>query len=132
MAEQELSEQFDQFVEGIFAGATGHATSELRAEDPLAAVVDVATRLMSLPRESFRTRLLDDLKRRAAMSTSTATPATRKARPGFHTVTPYLAVREAKELIEFVKQAFGAEGASFGTGSEGGISQADYESAIRC
>jgi PhnB protein len=36
-------------------------------------------------------------------------------------VTPYIAVREARELIEFVKKAFDAEGAILGTGSEGGI-----------
>lgn len=56
------------------------------------------------------------------MSTAkSATAPVKKAREGFHTVTPYLAVREAKELIEFVKQAFGAEGTIFGTGSQGGI-----------
>jgi len=29
--------------------------------------------------------------------------------PGFHTVTPYLIVQGAERLIEFLKQAFGAE-----------------------
>ena len=28
---------------------------------------------------------------------------------GYHTVTPYLAVRGAAKVIEFLKQAFGAE-----------------------
>lgn len=37
------------------------------------------------------------------------------------TVTAYIAVRPALELIDFVKQAFGAEGAVLGTGSQGGI-----------
>lgn len=40
---------------------------------------------------------------------------------GFHTITPYLIVREAVELIDFVKQAFGAEEYIRSTGSEGGI-----------
>lgn len=51
--------------------------------------------------------------------------AAKSMREGFHTVTPYLAVSEAAELIEFVKQAFGAEGAVLGTGSQGGL-HAEY------
>lgn len=42
-------------------------------------------------------------------------------RTGFSTITPYIAVREAAELIEFVKRAFGAEGGVLGSGSQGGI-----------
>lgn len=42
-------------------------------------------------------------------------------REGFHTITPYLAVHKVMELIEFVKQAFDAEGAVYGVGSEGGL-----------
>jgi len=41
-------------------------------------------------------------------------------REGFHTVTPYITVEKAPELIEFVKQAFGAT-ESFRTGSAGGM-----------
>ncbi len=37
------------------------------------------------------------------------------------TITPYLSVRRAPELIEFVKQAFGAEELYRGTGSAGGV-----------
>ena len=40
---------------------------------------------------------------------------------GFHTVTPYLIVQEAAQLIDFVKQAFEATELSRGTGSAGGI-----------
>jgi len=47
-------------------------------------------------------------------------------REGFHTVTPYITVREALEVIEFVKTVFGAEGQIYGTGSEGGI-HAEYK-----
>ena len=42
-------------------------------------------------------------------------------RQGFHTITPYLTVREAAELIDFVKQAFGAEELHRGKGPSGGI-----------
>lgn len=51
------------------------------------------------------------------MTTTTVKPV----REGFQTVTPYLAVREAEQLIEFVKQAFGAEGRVLGIGSAGGV-----------
>ena len=40
---------------------------------------------------------------------------------GFHTITPYLIVQEAVNLIEFVKQAFGATELSRSRGSAGGI-----------
>lgn len=42
-------------------------------------------------------------------------------REGIHTITPYLMVPGAANLIEFVKQAFGATELLRGTGSEGGI-----------
>lgn len=42
-------------------------------------------------------------------------------REGFRTVTPYIAVPEALEVIEFVKKVFDAQGRILGTGSEGGI-----------
>jgi len=42
-------------------------------------------------------------------------------RPGFHTVTPYIAVRNVHEVIDFVKGVFDAEGQVMGTGSEGGL-----------
>ena len=40
---------------------------------------------------------------------------------GFHTVTPYLLVTDARRLIEFLKQAFGAEVAHQSTRPDGGI-----------
>jgi PhnB protein len=46
---------------------------------------------------------------------------TKAIREGFHTVTPYLIVREAPQLIDFVIQAFGATELSRGTGSAGGL-----------
>ena len=42
-------------------------------------------------------------------------------REGFHTVTPYLVAQDANALIEFVKQAFGAEELMRDIGSAGGI-----------
>lgn len=41
-------------------------------------------------------------------------------RPGFHTVTPYLIVRELEPMVDFLKQAFGATEHFRTTGSAGG------------
>ncbi|HYV13502.1 MAG TPA: VOC family protein [Pyrinomonadaceae bacterium] len=42
-------------------------------------------------------------------------------REGYHTVTPYLIVKPAVELVDFVKQAFGAVESFRTTGSAGGL-----------
>ena len=47
--------------------------------------------------------------------------AVRPIPEGFHTVTPYLLVTDARRLIEFLKQAFGAEVAHQSTRPDGGI-----------
>ena len=49
------------------------------------------------------------------------TAAVKPIREGFHTITPYLIVHEVEDLINFVKQAFGAEELLRGTGTGGGI-----------
>jgi len=41
-------------------------------------------------------------------------------REGFHTVTPYLMIREFDKLIDFIKQAFGGVETFRTTGSAGG------------
>jgi uncharacterized glyoxalase superfamily protein PhnB len=99
---------------------TGVTVPSSGAMEDLAPLVSVATALRDLPRTAFKLRLKDDLKRRATMTTKATKTAT-TIREGFHTITPYLCVRQAHELIDFVKQAFGAEGQIYGTGSEGGI-----------
>jgi uncharacterized glyoxalase superfamily protein PhnB len=42
-------------------------------------------------------------------------------RAGFHTITPYVEVPQAAEMIDFVKSVFGAQELFRGTGSAGGI-----------
>ena len=44
-------------------------------------------------------------------------------REGFHTITPYIAVHDVMGLIEFVKQAFDAEGRSsiWSISAKGGV-----------
>lgn len=83
----------------------------------LAPLAQLAADLRDLPRPSFKERLKNDLQRRALMSTTVINPM----RQGFHTVTPYVTVRQAAEMIDFVKAVFGAQEMFRGTGSAGGI-----------
>jgi uncharacterized glyoxalase superfamily protein PhnB len=50
-----------------------------------------------------------------------ATPAVNRIPEGYRTITPYLTVREAPQLLEFLGQAFGAQVLIKGTGSAGGL-----------
>jgi PhnB protein len=40
---------------------------------------------------------------------------------GYHTLTPYLTLREVESLVEFVKRVFGAEERSRGSGNAGDL-----------
>jgi uncharacterized glyoxalase superfamily protein PhnB len=65
----------------------------------------IAGELRDIPRKEFKKNLKTDLQRRAKM------PATAVSfiPEGFHTLTPYLVVRGAAEVLEFARQAFGAQ-----------------------
>lgn len=47
--------------------------------------------------------------------------AENSGKTNYHTVTPYLIIREAEQVIEFVKQAFDGKELFRSTGSAGGI-----------
>ncbi len=114
MAKGSLIEQLDQAVEAMLA----NPDAPLPRVNPLiAAPLRTAAELRHLPRANFKARLKADLEGRTSMTTT----AVKAIREGFHTITPYLIVREAAELIDFVKQAFGAQELYRGTGSAGGI-----------
>jgi PhnB protein len=121
MAKPSLSQQLDQLVEAMLADPNSKAPADAR----LAALLRVAADLRDLPRQDFKARLKSDLERRAQMnSKAKAAPEQARVNPireGFHTVTPYLTAKQAPELLEFVKQAFGAEELLRTTGSAGGM-----------
>lgn len=139
MANVTLIEQLDEAIESMLAGSgvnsgAGYGAS-LEAPDgsppngsadgsadvsmnaSIAELLAVAAELRDLPRQEFKARLMTDLARRASMTRAAVKPI----REGFHTITPYLIVQGAVELIDFVKQAFGAEELYRGVGSAGGI-----------
>ena len=92
-------EQLDQFINAMLAGRQPLADPEL------VSLAQIAANLRDLPDENFQKRLRSDLQRRATMPSSTIAPA----REGLHTITPFIAVPNALELIEFLKRTFDAQ-----------------------
>jgi len=96
-------EQLDQAVQALLV----RPSSALPAVSPgLEDLVRIAADLRELPRPEFKAALKADLQRRAEMATATVSFIPQ----GFHTLTPYLVVKDAAaKVIEFARQAFGAE-----------------------
>ncbi|HJP95245.1 MAG TPA: VOC family protein [Pyrinomonadaceae bacterium] len=117
MAERSIIDQLDDAVSALLA-AREPAVS---ADRELTELVVVARELRGLPSEQFRAALKEQLGGKDKMSTSTHKSQPKFKREGFHTVTPYIIVKPAVELIDFVKQAFGAVESFRATGSAGGL-----------
>jgi PhnB protein len=100
MPDDALVEQLHQVIDALLTGG-----EPLAADPELAALSKIATSLLDLPDENFQKRLKSDLQRRATMTTSAAAPI----REGLRTLTPFIAVPKAPELIEFLKRTFDAE-----------------------
>jgi uncharacterized glyoxalase superfamily protein PhnB len=109
-----LIHQLDEAVAALIASSDAPLPS---VDAALAELLRVAVELRDLPRADFKARLKADLERRA----SSMRTAVKPIREGFHTITPYVIVEKAEELIDFVKRAFGAQELYRGTGTAGGI-----------
>ncbi len=142
MRKLSLNEQLDRVVQAILepgaalTGRDGAARDAKIAE--LAAVVE---QLRGLPRTDFKQRLKTELEGSETMASKPATKPEQakdetvtqqlgqqeaKARPrymreGYRTITPYITVADAAQLIDFLKQTFDAEEVFRRTGSAGGI-----------
>jgi PhnB protein len=116
MARHRASEQLEQAIQALLAGV---GVDSLPAEGETASLIRLAAMLRDLPRQEFKARLKAQLEEKIM---PTAVSTTSYIREGFHTITPYLQVREAPELIDFITRAFGGE-ETFrgGPGSEGGL-----------
>jgi PhnB protein len=121
MTKRIMAEQLDQAVQAFLRRPDGRRESVAPELEPL---LQIATGLRGLPRESFKARLKAELEFRANMAITSEEPANFK-RKGFHTITPYIAVRQPEKVIDFMKATFGAEGSVLGTGSARGI-HAEY------
>lgn len=114
MAKQTQSEQLDALVTAALARREGAIPN---AGAKLAQLARIAADLRDLPREDFKASLKAELER----STTMATPAVKPIPEGYRTITPYLTVREAPQLLEFLEQTFGAQLLFKGAGSAGGM-----------
>jgi len=112
MAERSIIDQLDDAVSALLA-----KSERVETDRELTELVEIARELRGLPSEQFRAALKEQLGGKDNMSTAMA--KTYK-RPGFNSVTPYLIVKPAAELVDFVKEAFGAV-ESFRTSGPNGI-----------
>ena len=116
MSEQSLVDQLNEAVDAIIS--RGEPIAFTTDERVLTDLASLAIELRNLPRESFKSQLRETLRRSATMST----PGTHvKKTPIYHTITPYLTVKRAEELVEFVKHVFGGVEVLRTTGSAGGL-----------
>lgn len=104
MAERDLIERLDDAIEAILAGRSVGLAGLALAEPDLATLLVVADDLRDLPDPRFQSKLKAEL-----------IPPTEDAmtieglKTGFHTITPYLVVNGADDLIAFVRETFAAE-----------------------
>ncbi len=128
MAERSIIDQLDDAIIALLAKSEP-AVNE--ADRELTELVAVARELHGLPSEKFRAALKEQLGGKDDMSTAAkdeflaareSKPATKQfKREGFYTVNPYIIAKPAVELVDFVKEAFGAIEAFRATGSAGGL-----------
>lgn len=117
MSELEAIETLDRAIEAMLTGASHEVFGEA------AELAALAADLRGLPRPDFKKALGLQLEADAAARTSPSNarerqPATRR---GFSTVTPYLIVSDVHQQGEFLKRVFGAQGKTYGLGSQGGF-----------
>jgi uncharacterized glyoxalase superfamily protein PhnB len=117
----EIVEQLDDAVSAIVAG--GEAPASFAGQPELAELAALGSELRLMPRENFKSSLKETLGRRATM-TATGTEKQQSSEPSsasYHTVTPYLTVKRAEQLVEFVKQVFNGQEMFRTIGSAGGL-----------
>jgi PhnB protein len=88
--------------------------------DPFGYTWIIATHKKDVPVEEMQ-RQVDEFAKQQGKKSDEATGTKTYIREGFHTVTPYLTVERAPELLEFVKQSFGATEIFRTIGSAGGM-----------
>ena len=133
MTERSIIDQLDDAITALLAQRepqVSESDSEWSAE--LAELVAVARELRGLPSEQFRAALKEQLGGKEVAvadmqkdfddfdAVRDSKPKTFK-REGFHTITPYIIAQPAVEVVDFVKQAFGAVESFRSTGSAGGL-----------
>jgi len=93
----------------FYGDRTGHVA------DPFGYTWAISTRVEEMSVEEMHRRMAAEMGQQTARTAASFIPA------GFHTVTPYVVVRDAPGLIGFMRNTFGAEELRRGSGSGGGI-----------
>jgi uncharacterized glyoxalase superfamily protein PhnB len=120
MSEQLYIERLDEAISGLLKDYEALVFAE--AEDrELSELVTVAADLRLLPRASFKLDLRDKLIRSAQMTATRTEEKTASTKPVYPTITPYLTVKKAEQLVDFVKGAFGGKELFRAIGSAGGL-----------
>ena len=121
MSEQFLIDQLNEAVDAIIA--QGETIAPLAHEQSLAELISLGTDLRQLPRESFKLSLKEMLIRSTTMRTTgtKSKRSSKRSRAVSQTITPYLTVKRAEQLVEFVKEVFGGVELFRTTGSAGGM-----------
>jgi PhnB protein len=118
MAERSIIDRLDDAVTALLAEREPVVSA---TDGELAELVAVARELRGLPSEQFRVAVREQLGGNENMSTPAQETSKKFKREGFHTVIPYIIAKPAVELVDFVKQAFGAVESFRTTGSAGGL-----------
>jgi PhnB protein len=118
MAERSIIDQLDDAVTALLAEREPVVNE---ADRELAELVAVARELRGLPSEEFRAALKEQLGGDMSTTVRQTEKSTQYKRKDFHTITPYIIAQPAVELIDFVKEAFGAVESFRSTGSAGGL-----------
>ena len=117
MTELTRMEQLDQAVEQLLKRPS--AAAQAGELEPL---LRLAVALRELPDPNFKQRLRTQLQRKARMaSTTQTTQATQTPTATATWLAPYLTVQPAEQVIDFIKNTFGAEEEARGIGSAGGL-----------
>jgi uncharacterized glyoxalase superfamily protein PhnB len=96
MAERNLIERLDLALDALVAGRPADAA----ADPEIALLLAIGADLLELPSPAFKARLKEELM---------PVQADLALKPGFHTINPYLILRDAAELMDFVRDAFGGQ-----------------------
>ncbi len=114
-------ERFDELESALNAVISGHDVPTDVGDEPRDLAL-LAGYLLGLPREEFRAALKADLVRPGAPPDTASAAESREPAPKeYQTVTPYVVVHRAEELMEFLSRVFGATELHRSSGSGGGF-----------
>ena len=100
-------ERFDELEAALNAVFSGHGVPTDVGDEPRDLAL-LAGYLLGLPREEFRASLKADLLHPEAAAPVNTTPPPRTEETQAQTIIPYVVVPRAEEMMDFVREAFGA------------------------